>query len=79
MRSTHAGPSLRERLNALIAPLGPYPHAALHAAQLRQSKQRTRLLKVVCPPCGYIVRVTQWWLTHGFPVCPCGTEMVRSE
>lgn len=78
MRSTQAGPRLQERLNALIAPLGPYPHAALNAAQLRQSKQRTRLLKVVCPTCGYTVRVTQRWLTHGFPVCPCGTKMVRS-
>lgn len=79
MRSTHAGPGLQERLNAFIAHLGSYPHAALNAAQLRQSKQRTRLLKVVCPTCGYTVRVTQWWLTRGFPVCPCGTELVRSE
>lgn len=78
MRSTHAGPGLQERLNALIAHLGSYPHATLHAAQLRQRQQRTRLLKVGCSTCGYTVRVTQWWLTRGFPVCPCGTAMVRS-
>lgn len=78
MRSTHAGAALQEHLHALIAQLGPYPHATLTAAQLRQRKQWTRLLKVGCPTCGYTVRVTQWWLTRGFPVCPCGTAMVRS-
>jgi hypothetical protein len=78
MRSTHAGPGLQARLIALVARLGPYPHATLHAAQLGQRKQRTRLLKVVCPTCGYTVRVTQWWLGQGFPVCPCGPTMIRS-
>lgn len=35
----------------------------------------TRLLKVECLECGYVVRVTQKWLDVGNPVCPCGQEM----
>ena len=76
MRSTHAGPALEGRLNALIARLGPYPHARLDTA--RRSPQGTRLLKVVCPSCGYTARITQRWIACGLPVCPCGSSLVPS-
>jgi len=73
MRSTTTGPQLAERLNALIAQLGPYPHATLDRSG--RKKQGTRMLKLVCPKCGYTVRTTEKWLTQGVPTCPCGEEM----
>lgn len=38
-------------------------------------KQATRLLKAVCPECGYTIRVTQKWASQGLPVCP--TDLVE--
>lgn len=43
--------------------------------ETKASKQGTRLLKIECPECGYVVRTTQKWLDVGLPVCPCGSEM----
>jgi hypothetical protein len=68
--STVASPSLTARLNALIAELGSYPHAAIE--RLGQiSKQSTRMLKVSCLFCGYTCRLTAKWLERsGAPICP---------
>jgi hypothetical protein len=76
MRATHAGPELRERLNALSARLGPYPHSRLDAHQ-NPGKQSTRLVKVVCnrPSHGYSLWTTRMWLDEGTPTCPCGSRM----
>lgn len=38
--------------------------------------QTTRMIKVECPCCGYVVRTTQKWLSVGNPYCPTGTEMI---
>jgi hypothetical protein len=76
MRATHAGPALRERLNALVQALGPYPHAKLDAQG--RKKDGTRLLKCECITCGYTVRITRRWIGVGLPVCPCGTRMAQS-
>lgn len=41
-------------------------------------KQTTRMLKVQCPACGYLARVTRKWLEEaGTPTCPCGERMVE--
>lgn len=37
--------------------------------------QKTYLVKVECPECGYLARVTEKWLKQGRPTCPCGTRM----
>jgi len=76
MRSTYAGPDLRERLNVLCGHLGPYPHARLDATQVAR-KQGTRLIKVVCKrtDCGYSVWTTRMWLDLGTPICVCGSGM----
>lgn len=39
------------------------------------AKAGTRLLKVECPDCGYVARVTQKWIDTGLPTCPCGKKM----
>lgn len=39
--------------------------------------QTSRLLRVACPGCGYVVRVTRVWLDKGAPICPtCKVSMV---
>jgi len=65
------------RLSALAETLGPWPHAKITATQ---SKQTTRMIKVVCsdPECecgGYSVRTTSKWIHVGMPTCPYGGEM----
>jgi hypothetical protein len=76
MRATSAGDQLAKRLHALVEQLGPYPHATLHGAGRR--KQGTRMLKVTCPECGCIVRMTRQWLyTTGAPTCACGGTMAE--
>jgi hypothetical protein len=76
MRATHAGPALRERLNALSVQLGAYPHARLDANQ-NPAKQGTRLIRVVCDRRGhgYSFLITQMWLDEGTPPCICGSTM----
>ena len=74
MTATHAGAELKQRLNELVDSVGPYPHGGLDAT-LMEKKQSTRMLKVVCPDCGYTVRTTAKWLEVGVPTCACGTEM----
>jgi hypothetical protein len=75
MKSTTPGEALTERLNVLISELGNYPHARMEVLTNGKKKQGTRMLKVVCPQCGYTVRIAAKWLEEGVPTCPCGTEM----
>ena len=65
-----ANTSLLDRLDAIAAALGAYPHAALSLAD--RPKAATRLLKGLCPTCGYTIRLTQKWADKGMPTCPCG-------
>lgn len=64
---------IKDVCDPIIEKLGSYPHAALSADGWK--KQGTRLLKVECPECGYIIRTTAKWLEVGTPTCPCGTVM----
>lgn len=77
--ATHAGDELKAKLQTIIDELGEYPHAALDASG--RKKQTTRLLKVMCPECGYTARVTRTWIEEaGNPICPqCNTEFVEPE
>ena len=58
----------------IITSLGDYPHAELKSDR-QIKKQTTRLLKAVCPSCGYTVRLTQKWADQGLPTCPCGDDL----
>lgn len=71
MRSTSMGEILRERVNALLEKLEEYPHAKVSVTTSR--KQSTRMLKLQCPSCGCLVRMTRRWLKSvGPPRCGCG-------
>lgn len=65
---------LKADLAAIAKRLGTFDHGAI--AQSGRSTQTTRMLKVVCPDCGCVVRMTRKWLdTAGAPKCGCGTYM----
>ena len=75
MRSTKPSPELTGRLQTIINDIGSYPHASLSPMTNGRKKQGTRMLKVICPECGYTVRTTAKWIEAGLPTCPCGTLM----
>ena len=77
MTATVAGPQLTERLNALLSQMPDYPHRTLDVS-IQEKKQGTRLLKIVCPVCGYTARTTRQWLDRGLPTCPCGSLLAES-
>ena len=68
--ATHAGPLLTLHLLDLLKTLPPYPHAALSLKDA-QKKQTTRMLKLECVNCGYVVRTTAKWIDQGLPTCCC--------
>ena len=72
--ATEAGPELKVRLHAITKDLGPYPHQALTLADACDKKQGTRMLKLTCSGCGYVVRTTAKWIETGLPTCTCGEE-----
>lgn len=75
MTATYAGETLTTELKAICASAGAYPHAVLGGLSSGEKKQTTRMLKVECPGCGYVVRTTAKWLEQGCPTCVCGEEM----
>lgn len=76
--SAGAGPELGKLLKSIATKLGKYPHAALNPRDV--VKQTTRLLKVECGDCGYVVRVTRKWLDDaGAPLCPCNREPMEES
>jgi len=72
------GSDLKAKLDAIVAEIGPYPHAALSlgGATSGPKKQTTRMIKVECPADGYTIRTAQKWIDLGLPTCPCGEEMI---
>jgi len=70
MRSTEPGKLLEERLNTLCKKIGDYPHASIDKTTAK--KQGTRMIKLECVGCGYVVRTTQKWIEVGIPNCCCG-------
>ena len=71
VKESVASPELCEVLESVAKKLGPFPHKALKFKGRPKKKQTTRLLKVGCPKCDYIVRVTRIHLEEkGAPLCP---------
>jgi hypothetical protein len=67
--STNMGAELTARVNVLLESLGEYPHSALRLKDMVTKKQGTRMLKLECPGCGYVIRTTAKWIETGVPVC----------
>lgn len=60
---------------AIVDSLGAYPHAAL--TMTNRKVQTTRMLKAVCPSCGYTVRLTSKWASLGLPSCPVDSDVLN--
>ena len=74
MTQTPMSDPLRERIVALLDKLPEFPHVKLNDSAIK--KQTTRMLKVECPACGCIARMTAKWLDEvGPPTCGCGVDM----
>lgn len=71
LTATTAGEELCASIAKWAAALGGYPHAKLDLAKRPVKKQTTRMIKCVCPGCGFLVRLAQRWLDEvGVPHCP---------
>jgi len=74
-KATCRGPAFIGTFGAIIDSLGAYPHAAL--TMNSKKVQTTRMLKAVCPSCGYTVRLTQKWAALGLPSCPVDSDTLN--
>lgn len=72
--STQIGPELHAHLTNISSEIGDYPHSKL-TPSVERKVQTTRMKKLECPACGYVVRATQKWIDVGLPTCCCGTGM----
>lgn len=75
MTSTRADDELRLWCQRYEERHGAYPHGRLDSTKSGRKKQSTRMLKLTCPECGYLVRTTAQWIAYGFPTCPCGSQL----
>ena len=65
---TKIGDNFRVQFGDLVSSLGDYPHARLNVEADRKV-QSTRMLKAVCPTCGYTIRLSKTWADKGLPTC----------
>lgn len=80
MTATVPSDELRADLARVVEQIGPYPHASLTGGLSSNGpKQGTRMLKLECAECGYIVRTTAKWLEVGLPLCPDGDTLLPAE
>jgi hypothetical protein len=74
-KATMRGASFVDLYGSIITSLGAYPHAAL--TMNSKKVQTTRMLKAVCPSCGYTVRLTAKWAAVGLPSCPADSDTLN--
>ena len=82
--ATVPGESFKQMIAPLLRKAGTYPHGSLMVGGIstKGPKQSTRMIKVLCEDCGYTLRASRTWLTHGVPVCPnpdCGNNGSEME
>jgi hypothetical protein len=61
----------------VLADLGTYPHAPILTGT--KKTQSTRMLKAICPTCGYTVRLSAKWADKGLPTCPTDGDTFALE
>jgi hypothetical protein len=74
-KATGPSTSFIPTFGSIIDSLGAYPHAALTMSN--RKVQTTRMLKAVCPSCGYTVRLTAKWAALGLPSCPVDSDTLN--
>lgn len=69
--ATTESEAFKRAVTPMLEKLGDYPHAKLTGTNTRK-KQSTRMVKLECPGCGFIIRTTRKWLeAQGAPRCSC--------
>lgn len=76
-KATGRADTFEAAFGEIIKSLDAYPHAALTMSS--RKTQGTRMLKAVCPSCGYTVRLTQKWAALGLPSCPQDSDTLNLE
>lgn len=76
-KATGRADTFESAFGEIIKSLDAYPHAALTMSS--RKTQGTRMLKAVCPSCGYTVRLTQKWAALGLPSCPQDSDILNLE
>lgn len=76
-KATGRADTFESAFGEIIKSLDAYPHAALTMSS--RKTQGTRMLKAVCPSCGYTVRLTQKWAALGLPSCPQDSDTLNLE
>lgn len=84
MTSTVAGQEWYRWALPILTDLGPMPYAALSGdISSAKPKQKTALLKIECPACGWLARVTKKHVApHPYLECPvpgCPSELVCED
>jgi len=74
-KATGRSSTFEPTFGEIISSLGAYPHAAL--TMNTKKVQTTRMLKAVCPSCGYTVRLTSKWAALGLPSCPQDSDTLN--
>jgi hypothetical protein len=74
-KATTRADSFIPTFGAIVDSLGAYPHGALTMS--KRKVQTTRMLKAVCPSCGYTVRLTAKWADLGLPSCPVDSDTLN--
>jgi len=70
-KATNANKELCAEIKTITKILGPYPHRSMVPGSRVIKTQTTRYIKVGCPNCEYICRVTRVHLDNaGAPYCP---------
>jgi hypothetical protein len=70
MRATKAGEELRLFIEHALRAMPPYPHAPLALPEGKKVGTGSRLIKIHCPQCEYVLRGTRQWLEIAIPRCP---------
>jgi hypothetical protein len=74
-KATGQAATFNAQYGDIIKSLDAYPHAAL--SMTTKKTQGTRMLKAVCPSCGYTVRLTSKWAALGLPSCPQDDDILN--
>jgi hypothetical protein len=80
MTATTAGPELKAYIKKMISKFGDIPHARLNLNARPSKKQTTRMIKMECEDCGYIVRTAFKHIQEkGAVICPCNSKSMSFE
>lgn len=74
--SAEKSQALLDRLQGVADLCGPYPHSTVVPGE-KPKTQTTYMVKVGCPPCSIVARMTRGQIDKGLPTCVCGEEWVE--